>query len=313
MHPEFIKPMLAKSSEPFDSENHIFELKWDGTRCILFFEKGKIKLQNRRLKDITNRYPEFSSIKITESSAIIDGEIVVLSGGKPDFFKLQRREHLIDDGKIKILSELYPATYIAFDLLYIRGKSIISSPLTERRRILEEIFIPTDFSILSQIFSMGKGLFEKALKLGFEGIMAKEKSSPYVPGKRTSYWLKIKKFKEIDAIICGFTEGEGKRGKTFGALILGIYIDNKLIPIGQVGTGFSEEEEELILKILDNLRVRSSPFSIPFISKKKVFYCKPEIVARVKFQEWTEDKKLRAPVFKGLRLDKSPEECEIEE
>ena len=90
-------------------------------------------------------------------------------------------------------------------------------------------------------------------------------------------------------------------------------MDNKLIPIGQVGTGFSEEEEELILKILDNLRIENSPFSIPFIPKKKVFYCKPEIVARVKFHEWTKDRKLRAPVFKGLRLDKSPEECEIEE
>lgn len=303
--------MLANSSSPFDSENHFFELKWDGTRCILFWENGKIRLQNRRLKDITHRYPELSSIRIKTKSAVIDGEIVVLKEGKPDFFKLQRREHVIEDDKIKILSRIYPATYVGFDLLYIEGESILSSPLRERRKLLEEIFETSEFSILSMVFSHGKDLFEKAIDLGFEGIMAKEKESPYIPGKRTSYWLKIKKFDEIDAIVCGFTEGEGKRKESFGALLLGVYHHGRLIPIGQVGTGFREEEENLILK---NLEIKeSSPFSMDYKFRRRVIWCEPKIVVRVKYQEWTEDKKLRAPVFKGIRWDKSPEECELED
>lgn len=309
--PNFIKPMLAKSSQPFDSENHFFELKWDGTRCILFWDDGRIRLQNRRLKDITYRYPEFSSIKIRAKSAVIDGEIVVLHEGKPDFFMLQRREHVTEEDKIEILSKIHPATYVGFDLLYIERESILSFPLEKRRKILEEIFEISEFSILSMVFSHGKELFEEALKLGFEGIMAKEKGSPYIPGKRSSYWLKIKKFNEIDAIICGITEGEGKRKESFGALILGVYHHGRLVPIGQVGTGFNEEEENLIL---ENLQIQQfSPFLMDYKSKRKIMWCKPKIVVRVKYQEWTEDKKLRAPVFKGVRWDKSPEECELEE
>lgn len=312
-NPRFIKPMLAKSSSPFDSENHIFELKWDGTRCILFWENGKIRFQNRRLRDITHRYPEFSSIKFKATSAVIDGEIVVLSEGKPDFFKLQKREHIVEDDKIKILSELYPATYIAFDIIFIEGKSLLSTPLIERKKILEKVIAPSDFLILSQSFSNGKRLFEEALKLGFEGIMAKEKNSPYVPGKRTSYWLKIKRFNEIDAVICGFTQGEGRRKESFGALILGVYSHGRLIPIGQAGTGFSDEEEQFLIKALESIKEVKAPFSSEYKSKRKISWCKPEIVARIRFQEWTEDKKLRAPVFKGIRWDKSPEECVLEE
>ncbi len=311
--PKFIKPMLALSSPPFDSESHIFELKWDGTRCILFSESGKVRLQNRRLRDITYRYPEFSSIKFKVNSIVIDGEIVVLSEGKPDFFKLQKREHIIENDKIKILSELYPATYIVFDILFIKERSLLSTPLIERRKILEDVYVPSDSCIISQSFLQGEELFKEALKLGFEGIMAKEKNSPYIPGKRTSYWLKIKKFNEIDAVICGYTEGEGRRRKSFGSLILGIFYKGNLVPIGQVGTGFSEEEEEYLFKTLESERHESPPFSIEYKSKRKIFWCKPEIVARIKYQEWTDEKKLRAPVFKGIRLDKSPEECQLEE
>lgn len=308
----FIKPMLAKSSSPFDSESHIFELKWDGTRCIAFLEKKGVILQNRRLIDITYRYPEFHQLNkyLKAKEAILDGELVVLKDGLPNFEKLQQREHILDEEKIRILSGLMPATYIVFDLLYLDGTSLMDAPLTERKERLSRLFPFSDNVILSEIYSDGKRLFKKALKMGFEGIMAKDKDSPYLPGERSGYWLKIKKFFDLDAIVCGYIEGSGLRKGYIGSLVLGVYEKKRLIHIGQVGTGFDERMIDYLSKILQGLRVDKSPFK-DVVELKKVFWCKPEIVVRVSYHEWTEDKKLRVPVFKGLRLDKAPEECTI--
>ncbi len=236
-----IKPMLAMSAAPFDSENHIFELKWDGTRCLAFIDRESVMLQNRRLIDITYRYPEFQQLNkyLKAKEVILDGELVVLKEGLPSFEKLQQREHIGDERRIKILSELLPATYIVFDLLYIDGLFIIDKPLIERREILSTLFPFVDNVILSEIFFEGKGLFKKALKMGFEGVMAKEKKSPYLPGERSNYWLKIKKSFDLDAIICGYIEGEGKRRDYFGSLVLGAYDNKRLIHIDQVGTGIA--------------------------------------------------------------------------
>jgi bifunctional non-homologous end joining protein LigD len=303
--------MLAKSSPPFDSEKHIFELKWDGTRCIAFVDKKNLRLQNRRLLDITHRYPEFRELKrfLKATSVIFDGELVVLVDGVPKFDKLQQREHIEDVNRIEILSGLVPATFVVFDLLYLNGKSLMQKPLIERRDLLKGLFPLSENVIFSESYTEGRKLFSAVLKKRFEGIMAKEKESPYLPGERSGYWLKIKKAFDIDAVVCGYLEGEGGRKELFGSLILGIYDKEKLIHIGQVGTGFDEKTARRIYHILTTLKSYKSPFSeIPYF-KRKAFWIKPEIVIRVGYQEWTKDKHLRVPVFKGIRDDKSPEEC----
>lgn len=305
--------MLAKSSPPFDSDDHIFELKWDGTRCIAFVDRNNVGLQNRRLLDITYRYPEFQQLKkyLKVKSAVFDGEIIVLKEGIPNFEKLQQREHIEDVRRIEILSELIPATYVVFDLLYLNGKSIMHKPLAERRDLLRGLFPMSDNIIFSESYSEGRKLFKIALKKGFEGIMAKEKTSPYLQGERSGYWLKIKKFSDIDTVVCGYLEGEGSRRNYFGSLILGVYDKGKLRHIGQVGTGLDEKMMKRVFNILNSMKTDISPFdTIPEL-KRRAFWCRPEMVIRVGYYEWTKDNKLRVPVFKGIRDDKEPEECII--
>lgn len=303
--------MLAKSSPPFDSEKHIFELKWDGTRCIAFLGRDNVRLQNRRLLDITYRYPEFLKLNrgLKVKSAVLDGEIVVLEKGRPNFERLQQREHIEDAKRIDILSGLIPSTYVVFDLLYLNGKSLLKQPLIERRELLKKLFPFGDNAIFSESYSKGKKLFSVALKKGFEGIMAKDKVSPYLPGERSGYWLKIKKAFDIDAVVCGYLEGEGNRRGYFGSLILGVYDGRKLIHIGQVGTGYDDETINRIYQRLLKLKIGRSPFDAEPELKRKAYWCRPEIVVRVGYHEWTKDNRLRIPVFKGIRNDKAPEEC----
>jgi DNA ligase D-like protein (predicted ligase) len=306
--------MLAKSSPPFNSEKHIFELKWDGTRCIFFVNKHSVRLQNRRLLNITHRYPEFRELPIflKAKSAVFDGELVVLVEGVPKFDKLQQREHIEDVNKIEILSGLIPATYVVFDLLYLNGNSLMHKPLVERRDLLKGLFPLSDNVIFSESYTEGRKLFSAVLKKGFEGIMAKEKESPYLPGERSRYWLKIKKAFDIDVVVCGYLEGEGGRRELFGSLILGVYDKGKLIHIGQVGTGFDEKTMSGIYQRLLRIKSYKRTFDEMPELKRKAVWCRPEMVVRVGYQEWTKDKHLRVPVFKGIRDDKNPEECTIE-
>jgi bifunctional non-homologous end joining protein LigD len=132
--PRMIKPMLAHArSEPFNSDKHLFEVKWDGTRCISFIEEGRLLLQNRHLMNIGDRYPELACLRGLPAGTVIDGEIVVLRHGRPSFQKFQQRDHLQDPTRIEILSKQMPVRLMAFDLLYVRGRRITGQPLSERR------------------------------------------------------------------------------------------------------------------------------------------------------------------------------------
>lgn len=311
-----IKPMLAELSEPFDSPDYIYEIKWDGTRCIAFISRGKVRLQNRRLYDITYRYPELKDLPkfVKAHSAILDGEIVVLEHGKPNFEKLQEREHINDENMIEIRSSLLPATYIVFDILYVDGQDLTHKPLWERKQILRQT-VKTNAQIVvaDYVEKEGKVYFEEVTKRHLEGIIAKERNSPYLIGERSHYWLKIKKKMTQDAVICGYTRGYGHRTMVFGALILGAYNKKReLVYIGDVGTGFSDEEIERLFQILRKLEVPRCPFkNKPEISKHHT-WIEPKLICEVEFMEWSPEEKMRAPRYKGLREDKDPEDCVIE-
>lgn len=295
-----IRPMLAFSSAPFDSKDHIYEIKWDGTRCILFFDGKHLRLQNRRLLDITYRYPEFSSIfkEIKARDVILDGEIVVFTSGKPDFERLQRREHLFDPLRIKILSERIPATYIAFDLLWLNGKSYLDYPLIERKGILHEIISEPSFIIESRyVEEFGLSFFHRVVKEGFEGIMAKAKMSPYLIGKRSRYWLKIKPRKKLVCHIIGFKKGKNER--LIGSFLIGTLEGKKWLFRGRVGSGITEEVAKYILSKAK--QVPASFYQIEFLMNlKDVQFIEPAFMCEVEFFEITEKGFLRGPVFKGL-------------
>src|SRR6059036_3135176 len=215
-----IKPMLAESREtPFDSKDHIFELKWDGTRALAIVRDG-LRFQNRRLNYVESRYPDLAVH--TRKPAILDGEIVVMNGQLPSFEKLQERERASGKIKIEYLAKTLPATYIVFDVLYVGDKSVMGLSQMERKAILPDL-VEVDDRVVQRDYIEGRGVdyYNAVIARGLEGIIAKHKETRYQVGKRSKDWVKIKKKTTLDAIICGITAGEGEREDTFGSLILG--------------------------------------------------------------------------------------------
>ena len=292
---------------------------FDGTRTIAYVDKDKksVRFLNRRGIWFEYRYPEMSELwkDVDAKRIILDGELVVLKQGKPDFYLLAEREH-VEGMRAEMLSQIHPATYIVFDVLHLDGKDLIDLPLLERKEIVRDKVRESERMLLSvYVKERGKAFFQKVKKKGLEGIMAKKMDSVYEIGRRSRNWLKIKCLKTMDCVICGYTAGKGWREPYFGALLLGVYENGKLRYVGRVGTGWKEEDLKELKGMLERLKIRKNPFDIfeeePAILEKTVFV-KPRIVCEVKFLELTEDKKLRAPSFLRLREDKLPEECELE-
>jgi len=306
-----IKPMLAESREtPFDSPDHIFELKWDGTRALAVVRNG-LRFQNRRLNYIESRYPDLT-IR-TRKDAILDGEIVVMNQGLPSFEKLQTRERASGKIQIDYLARTLPATYIVFDVLYIGDKEVMSLPQMERLALLPDVVEVDDRVVLSEhIEARGVDYYNAVVSKGLEGIIAKHKAARYYMGKRSKDWIKIKKKTTLDCIICGITAGEGEREDTFGSLILGAYLDGALFHVGRVGTGFSEKLRRTLFERLLALRQEECPFpEVPEIDAHVGFWTKPVIVVEAHFLEFSKDRHMRAPSFSRLREDKRPEDCVV--
>jgi len=306
-----IKPMLAVlQPEPFDSEDHVFELKWDGTRALAFVSPdGAHRFQNRRLYDITHRYPEIE-VDAGGHKAILDGEIVVMRDGKPSFMGLQDREHASSPFTIRLRSKESPATYVVFDILYRDGEDLTARPLMERKSILRETARPTRTVTLSDhIERDGKAYYAAVLERGLEGVIAKRKESRYAIGRRTRDWLKIKRRESIDAVVCGLTQGEGVREDTFGSLILGLYEGDSMRYIGRVGTGFGDDLRRDLLRRCEALHGERPFPEEPDMTEPVKFWTRPGLVVEARFLEMTTDGMLRAPSFGRIREDKRPEEC----
>jgi len=306
-----IKPMLAESREtPFDSADHIYELKWDGTRAICFLRDDQ-RFQNRRMSFIESRYPDLRVR--TRKPAILDGEIVVMSGGRPSFEKLQERERASGKIKVDYLMKTLPATYVVFDVLYIGMENVMGRPQIERKALLREVLEEDDRIVLSDfVEARGIDYYNAVIAQGLEGIIAKRKDAAYHPGRRSKDWIKIKKKTTLDCLIAGITAGEGEREDTFGSLILGAYRDGVLVHVGRVGTGFSESFRRTLFPRLVALRQEACPFpELPEIDAHVRFWTKPAIVAEVHFLEFSKDRHMRAPSFSRLREDKRPEDCVV--
>ena len=302
--------MLAKTGDTkiLKYEKYIFEPKLDGTRAMLIYKKGEIQLINRRSYNIGRRYPEFEFKNCLNcESCILDGEIIVYnSRGLPDFHFLQMRDLVESYADIMLRSRLYPATYVVFDILEFNGKDLRNLPLLERKNYLRSCVKDCERLQIIPYTEDGEKLWETVKKLNLEGVMAKRKDSKYIEG-RSDMWLKIKYFKTVDTVIVGYTPGQGKREKTFGALLLALYDKDKLRFVGKVGTGFDEEISEYLLSKFkkDDVNVVNPP-------DYEVVWVKPEIVCEVQYLEVTQDMKLRAPSFKKLRRDKNTKDCILE-
>jgi bifunctional non-homologous end joining protein LigD len=321
--PVKIHPMLAESVEKaFDGAEWLFEIKWDGYRAIAFIDGGKVRLVSRNQNDLTPRYPELKEMPqfIQAKTAILDGEVVALDDeGKASFSLMQQRTGFRPGGRRAVGNAEVPVLYYAFDLLYLDGYDWRRVPLEERKRKLASLVVTGDVVRYSDHYEeRGKALFDMARQKGLEGIVAKKRASFYEE-RRSREWLKIKIRHRIECVIGGYTEPEGSRAH-FGSIVLGLY-DKKgrLIHVGQAGSGFDQKSLDEISKVLKKLETKKSPFFGEVEALRKVNWVKPELVAEIEFAEWTggtsegSGPKLRAPVFLGLRDDKDPKECLLEE
>lgn len=306
-----IRPMLSTPGDPFDSEDYIFEPKWDGLRTILYFRKGKLELQNRNLRDATPWFPEIQEVNkgIDAESAIVDGEIVILTKkGLPSFQQLQPRFGITDKRETQTLAHTTPATFVAFDLLHLNGKDTINLPLQQRKQMLKKILHEGPYLLYSEhIMAKGKQFYKLAKAKGFEGVVAKEIESVYTPGLRSTQWIKMKSTETMDCIVVGYTAGEGARSTTFGSLVLAGYDDKgRLFHLGNVGGGFNNQQLEAIKEKLVRLERKTPVIEGEVESNSPITWVKPKIVCEVEYGSITDDRKLRFPRFKSLRTDLDP-------
>jgi DNA ligase D-like protein (predicted ligase) len=296
--PAFIEPMLAKAGAPFDSDEHLFEIKWDGTRALAFVDRRGHQLINRRRVDMTGRYPEFDFLATLEKGTVIDGEMVVLRGGKPDFSLLQSRDHARSKRKITMGSRATPATFVAFDLLFDCYEVMMDRPLVERRARLREIVAACGNPrlIMSEgVLGGGIAYFDEACKLGLEGVVAKRLHSPYLPGKRTDCWIKIKRQEQYPCAVIGFVPAETAH-PDFSALVIATQIGGELTCVGRVGSGFDGKTRDRINRYLWS-HLREQPV-IP--TREKARWVEPGLYCNVRCMERSSRGQLRAPVFAGL-------------
>lgn len=319
--PAAIHPMLATPVEkPFDDPEWLFEIKWDGYRAVAFIEDGKSRLVSRNQNDLTSQYPELQELPtfVKARSAVLDGEVVALDAeGRSSFSLMQQRTGLRSAGRRTAPRTDVPVVYYLFDLLYLDGYDLRRVALEDRKAMLAKLIVPNPLVRYSDHFPQGMTLFEAAREKGLEGILAKRRSGVYEE-RRSRDWLKIKITHTVDCVIGGYTDPEGSR-EYFGSIVLGLY-DKKgqLIHIGQAGSGLDHRTLKQMWELLHPRESKRSPFHGEVDALRKVHWVKPELVAEIKFSEWTHEtteggSKLRAPVFLRLRDDKDPEECTLEE
>lgn len=301
------RPMLAKLiKDVMDNPDWIYEMKLDGYRMICSVKDGKISMMSRNGKSFNLSYPVLlNDLGKIEESVILDGEMVVENPKGISDFQLLQNYSTTRKGKLK---------YFVFDILYLNGHSIMDFPLLKRKELLGTFFLKYKFrNVFNLEYQTGNGseLFERLSAKGYEGIIAKDPVSVYSPGKRGETWLKVKAHQMQEAVICGYTLPQGGR-HYFGSIILGVYENGILKYAGNCGTGFNETSLKELYEKFKPLKSDECPFSVrPKLSyaKGKPFWLKPELVANIKFFEWSRDEIMRAPVFMGLRVDKKATEA----
>lgn len=299
--PDFISPMLATLiDKPFNNEDWLFEVKWDGYRTLAFINKGQVQLKSRNKHLLNDKFPTIiANLKKIDNQVIFDGELVVLdSEGKSHFQLMQNYQR---EGK----GTLY---YYVFDLLYKDGQDLRQLPLIERKEILKKYLKDYSLPLIrysDHIVKDGEAFFKEASKIRLEGIIGKEKESTY-QSRRSKDWVKIKTTMRQEVVIGGFTAPRGSR-KKLGALLVGVYDDlNALVYSGHVGGGFNAVLLKEVYEQLQPLIQKKSPFKTEPKANAAVTWVKPKLICEVSFAEWTQDNLMRQPIFHGLRSDKSP-------
>jgi DNA ligase D-like protein (predicted ligase)/DNA ligase D-like protein (predicted polymerase)/DNA ligase D-like protein (predicted 3'-phosphoesterase) len=302
-----VEPMLARAADqPPDSADYIYEVKWDGIRAIVSLDEGELRLHGRNGMDLTAQFPELVSAEtsLRAPTGVFDGEIVCLDpDGKPNFRKVIHRMQQTSSGAIERARAKDPAICYLFDCLYLDGRAVLNEPLVRRREWLADVVINGGAYRLSEAFEDGQSLLEAVRKMGLEGIMAKKPDSPYVPGKRSDSWLKIKTRQTVECVVIGYTKGNGDRQGTFGALHLGQQSSDGLKYLGKVGTGFDDKTLRAVFGHLEKLTKTMKPIRDKLLDPLRSVWIEPKLMCEVEFASITPDGVLREPVFLRMRPD----------
>lgn len=295
--------LIANLEVPFDSKDFIYEIKFDGIRCLAYITKDSVDLRNKRNKDITSLFPELQKLNLqVNEKCILDGEIIVIKNGIPDFFEVQKRTLMTNPFKIKLQSERLPASFVAYDIIYVEDKEIIDLPLEKRKYVLNETIKENDRIAISKTTeNNGIALFNLTKAQGLEGVVAKRKDSKYFYGKRSKDWIKFKVLEDQDYVVCGYIQ----KLNNMTSIIIGQYNNKKeLIYKGHVTLGSS-------LRTLNKHKytiIDHPPFDSVPAGNEYAVWLKPELVCIVEYMPSNKEG-LRQPVFKGIRTDKTANEC----
>jgi bifunctional non-homologous end joining protein LigD len=305
-----IDPMLARAAlKPPESGDYGYEVKWDGIRALIALEDGEIKIRGRNGLDMTMQFPELvvPEKAFRATSGLFDGEIVCLEAdGKPCFGDVIHRMQQRTAAAVERAAAKHPIVCYLFDCLYLDGRSIVNEPLTRRREWLTDTVRKDTAYRLSEMMDDGAGLFEAVRQMGLEGVMAKQRNSPYLPGKRSDSWLKIKSLQTMECIIVGYTRGKGDREPMFGSLHLAQSLGDELKYVGKAGSGFNEEVLKAVWGELGKLTRIKRPVKEKPLEEAQSVWIEPKLVCEVKYASVTKDGVLREPVFLRLRPDLMP-------
>ncbi len=296
----FYQPMLAKAtSKPFSSKDWIFEVKWDGFRALAYVD-GKFSLKSRNGIEFKYNFPEITELKTLTHNVVLDGELIILRNGLPDFEAMQKRFRARRQKEIERQVKTQPAAYIIFDILEKDGKKLTNLPLVERKRILKESVKEGQHCIIADsIDTNGEDYFRLIASRGLEGIVAKKKNSHYEEGQRSDCWLKIKNLRTCDCVIFGWKIGDNG----FSAMA-GLYDKEQLIHVANVEYGVTQEVKRTLIDFFQEITVKKI---------KEVTYVKPVVVCEVIYQSALSNCTLRFPRFHRIRFDKAPKECSIDQ
>ena len=302
-----IKPMLiGENQEAFDSPDYIYELKLDGERCIAYLDKDMTELRNKRNVKMLSKVPELATIhKQVKCRCILDGELIVIKDGKPDFYEIQRRSLMSNTFKIQLASSKLPASFTAFDILYYNDHQVTDLSLMQRKKLLEKVIKENERLAISRyIEESGIAFYQLAKQNDLEGIVAKRKDSKYYQDKKTKDWIKIKYLLDDDFVVCGYIL---KSGGVI-SIVLGQYLNKELVYKGHATLGISAEDFQIIKSTPE---LSSQPFNILPSGNDNAIWIELRLVCIVKFMMKTAKGGLRQPVFKGLRDDKLPKDCRV--
>lgn len=312
--PDWVAPMMAQPSElPPTDDGWAYEMKWDGVRASVYLSKGNLlRLVSRTGREITSAYPELQALGPASKGheLVLDGEIVAFAAGRPSFEALQPRIHISEAAQARALASQIPATYIVFDLLYLDGQATTKLPYRQRRELLDGLALagaswqtPPAFTEVS-----GADILAAASAQKMEGVVAKRLASPYRPGERSPEWRKVKPTFRQEAVVGGINPGQGNRAGTIGSLLIGVQTPQGLAYAGKVGTGFNTATLHFLDQRLAPLHTNTSPFATPVPREfsRNAQWVQPRMVVEVAFAGWTQEGRMRAASYRGLRTDKDP-------